>query len=92
MDIINDTVNIFISKLTLANIIKYIIEGLVIAIVAYAIPSRRTNIKELVIIGGIAAASFFLLDAFTPDISKGSRLGVGFGTGMNLVRAGALAL
>jgi len=59
-------------------IIKYLVEGLMVAIAAYAIPKRSLNIEEIILIALTAAATFSILD-------KSARTGAGFGIGANLV-------
>lgn len=67
--------------------IKYIIEGLVVSIAAYAIPKRsKFDMEELVIIGLVAAATFAVLDVFVPAMGSSARNGAGLGIGLNLVR------
>jgi ABC-type Co2+ transport system permease subunit len=67
--------------------IKYIIEGLVVSIAAYAIPKKdKLNVEELVIIGLVAAATFAVLDVFVPAMGSSARNGAGLGIGFNLVR------
>jgi len=41
--------------------IKYIIEGLCVAIVAYSIPSRSLKLDEIALISLVAAATFAIL-------------------------------
>lgn len=72
------------SKLTINNLVKYIVQGIAVGIAAYVIPNRKTNIHEIMIISVIASLTFFVLDIFTDDIAKGARLGTGFGIGMAL--------
>lgn len=72
-------------KLTVKNLIIYLIEGLAVAIAAYVIPNRRTKLNEILVIASIASLSFFLLDVFSETIGTGSRLGAGLGIGYNLV-------
>jgi hypothetical protein len=43
-------------------IIKYLVEGLMVAIAAYAIPKRSLNIEEIVLIALTAAATFSILE------------------------------
>lgn len=74
------------SKLTMNNIIKYIIEGLAVAIAAYFIPRRKTQIQEILIIGLMSSLTFIILDVFSEDVGKGARLGTGFGIGTNLIK------
>jgi hypothetical protein len=67
--------------------IKYIIEGLVVAIAAYAIPKvGRLSTEEIVIIALTAAATFAVLDVFVPAMGSSARNGAGLGIGLNLVR------
>ena len=67
--------------------IKYIIEGLVVAIAAYAIPKvGKLSTEEIVIIALTAAATFAVLDVFVPAMGSSARNGAGLGIGLNLVR------
>lgn len=67
-------------------IIKYLVEGLMVAIAAYAIPKRSLNIEEIVLIALTAAATFSILDTYIPSMGVSARSGAGFGVGANLVR------
>jgi ABC-type Co2+ transport system permease subunit len=67
-------------------IIKYLVEGLMVAIAAYAIPKRSLNIEEIVLIALTAAATFSILDTYIPSMGVTARSGAGFGVGANLVR------
>jgi hypothetical protein len=80
------------SQITIQNIVRYIIEGITVAIAAYVIPNRRTKLNEVAVIATIAAITLFILDVFSGDIAKGSRLGTGFAIGMNLVNSAPMAL
>lgn len=66
-------------------IIKYLVEGLMVAIAAYAIPKRSLNIEEIVLIALTAAATFSILDVFIPAMGSSARGGAGFGLGANLI-------
>ena len=66
-------------------IIKYIVEGLMVAIAAYAIPKRSMNIEEIGLIALTAAATFSILDTYIPTMGVSARSGAGFGIGANLV-------
>ena len=66
--------------------IKYIVEGLMVAIAAFVIPKQKLNIEEVVIIALSAAATFAVLDVFVPTMAASARGGAGFGIGANLVR------
>ena len=66
-------------------IIKYLVEGLMVAIAAFAIPKRSLNIEEIVLIALTAAATFSILDTYIPSMGSSARTGAGFGIGANLV-------
>ena len=65
--------------------IKYIVEGIMVAIAAYAIPKKKLDLDEIAIIALMAAATFSVLDVFVPSIASSARGGAGFGIGANLV-------
>ena len=67
-------------------VIKYLVEGLMVAIAAYAIPKRSLNIEEIILIALTAAATFSILDTYIPTMGVTARSGAGFGIGANLVR------
>lgn len=65
--------------------IKYIIEGIMVAIVAYAIPKKALNVEEIVIIGLAAASTFAILDTFSSSMGGSVRNAAAMGVGFNLV-------
>jgi ABC-type Co2+ transport system permease subunit len=65
--------------------IKYLVEGLMVAIAAYAIPKRSLNLDEVALIALTAAATFSILDTYVPTMGVSARSGAGFGIGANLV-------
>lgn len=71
--------------------LKYLIEGLMVAIAAYAIPNLDPKGKgglkldEILFIALTAAATFSILDTFIPSMAVSARSGAGFGIGANLV-------
>ena len=66
-------------------IIKYLVEGLMVAIAAYAIPKRSLNIEEIILIALTAAATFSILDTYIPAMGVSARSGAGLGIGLNMV-------
>jgi len=66
-------------------VIKYLVEGIMVAIAAYAIPKRSLNLEEIALIALTAAATFSILDTYIPSIGVTARSGAGFGIGANLV-------
>jgi len=67
-------------------IIKYLVEGLMVAIAAFAIPKRSLNVEEIVLLALTAAATFSILDTYIPTMGSTARSGAGFGIGANLVK------
>jgi len=65
-------------------IIKYLVEGLMVAIAAYAIPKRSLNVEEIILIALTAAATFSILDTYIPSMGVSARTGTGLGIGLNL--------
>lgn len=66
-------------------IIKYLVEGLMVAIAAFAIPKQSLNLEEIMLIALTAAATFSILDTYIPSMGISARTGAGFGIGANLV-------
>jgi ABC-type Co2+ transport system permease subunit len=69
-------------------ILKYILEGAVVAIAAWLIPSKKPNVEEVLTLALVAAATFSILDLFLPSISASARMGVGLGIGASLTPLG----
>jgi ABC-type Co2+ transport system permease subunit len=65
-------------------IIKYLVEGLMVAIAAYAIPKRSLNLEEIGLIALTAAATFSILDTYIPAMGVSARNGTGLGIGLKL--------
>ena len=62
----------------LGRALKYLMEGLAVGLACYF-----TNLKmdEIIIIAVTAAATFAILDMYTPQVSSAARMGTGFGIG-----------
>ena len=66
--------------------IKYLVEGLMVAIAAYVIPKGKgLSLEEVSLIALTAAATFSILDTYIPSMGVTARTGAGFGIGANLV-------
>ena len=65
--------------------IKYLVEGLMVAIAAFAIPQKQLKLDEILLIALTAAATFSILDTYIPSMGGAARTGAGFGIGANLV-------
>ena len=70
--------------------IKYLVEGLAVAVAAFYIPKKKMNLEEIAMIAVTAAASFAVLDLLAPSVGSHARHGAGFGIGASLVGAPAL--
>lgn len=66
-------------------IIKYLIEGLVIAAAAIFIPKRALPMDEIATLAVLAAVVFAMLDAVSPSVAVTARQGAGFGLGAQIV-------
>lgn len=73
-------------KEIMKRVIKYLVEGLMVAIAAFAIPQKSLKIDEIALLALVAAATFSILDTFIPVMGTNARTGAAFGIGANLVR------
>ena len=69
-------------------LLKYIIEGIAVAVCVYLLPNKKIHMNEVLLIGLTAAAIFAILDEFSPVISSGTRTGAGLGLGLQQVGVG----
>ena len=65
--------------------VKYLVEGVMVALAAFAIPKKALNLDEIALIALTAAATFSILDTYIPSMGETARTGAGFGIGANLV-------
>lgn len=65
--------------------VKYLVEGVMVALAAFAIPKKALNLDEVALIALTAAATFSILDTYVPSMGVSARSGAGFGIGANLV-------
>lgn len=61
--------------------LKYLLEGLAVGLASYFVSKGKLDMNEIVIIAITAAATFAILDMYTPHISDAARLGAGIGIG-----------
>lgn len=73
-------------KEIIVRIIKYVLEGSMVAIAVALIPSKKPSLEEVLTIALIAAATFSLLDMFSPSIGQSARLGAGLGIGLGVAQ------
>ena len=65
--------------------IKYIVEGIIVALAAYVIPKQALKVEEVVVIALTAAATFSVLDVFIPSMGATARQGAGAGIGLGVI-------
>jgi hypothetical protein len=75
-------------SLDLTQLVKYVLEGLAVAVAAFFIPRKNMNTLDILLIGVTAAATFAVLDMFSPFVGTSARQGAGFGIGYNMVTGG----
>lgn len=66
-------------------ILKYIIQGVAVAIVTSVIPKQELDTEEIMSIALTAGAIYLVLDTFAPSVANYARKGTGFMIGLNLV-------
>jgi hypothetical protein len=64
-------------------IIKYLLEGIAVAVAARYIPSEKMDMNEICLIAFTAASVFAILDMYAPSVSVAARQGAGFALGAN---------
>ena len=82
LNALNQIVNV---RELITRMVKYVFEGVMVAIAAYSIPKKSLNLDEVCIIALTAAVTFSILDSFLPSMASSARSGAGFGIGANLV-------
>jgi hypothetical protein len=58
------------SQEIIKRVLKYIIEGLMVAIACYAIPKQSLALEEIGLIALTAALTFSILDTYIPTMNK----------------------
>jgi hypothetical protein len=66
-------------------LVKYLMEGLVVGIVAAILPSKSLSFQEILFLALTAASIFALLDLVAPSIGASARQGVGLATGFGVM-------
>jgi hypothetical protein len=88
MDTVQKEMQHFRSAFDLGEIIKraikYLVEGLVVAVASLVIPQKKMDTGEILVIAFTAATTFALLDIFSPSIGSAARTGSGFAIGSGL--------
>ena len=66
-------------------VVKYLLEGLAVAVAAFVLPGKTLKFGEVAMIALVATAPFAILDIYAPSVGSSARTGAGFGIGANLV-------
>ena len=66
-------------------VVKYLLEGLAVAVAMVVIPRRVPSLEEIVSVSVVAALVFAILDLLAPSVGLTARQGAGFGLGAKLV-------
>lgn len=66
-------------------VVKYLLEGLAVAVAAFVLPGKTLKFGEVAMIALVATATFAILDIYAPSVGSSARTGAGFGIGANLV-------
>ncbi len=67
-----------------ASLVKYLLEGLAVAVAMTIIPKKVPNVEEIVTVAVVAAVVFAILDLLSPSIGLTSRQGAGLALGSQL--------
>lgn len=71
-------------------VIKYLVQGFMVALVCFAVPKRSLNLEEIGAIALTAACTFSILDTYLPSISSSYKAGIGLASGVSLVIPGLI--
>jgi hypothetical protein len=71
-------------KEIMKRIIKYLVEGLMVAIACYAIPKQSLQLDEIALLALVAASTFSILDTYIPTMGESARNGTGLGIGLKI--------
>jgi len=75
----------FVLAALVARVVKYLLEGLAVAVAAFVLPGKSLKYSEVGMIALVATATFAILDIYAPSVGSSARTGAGFGIGANLV-------
>ena len=67
--------------LTCKRVIKYVLEGLMVAFAALVLPKKSMSVEDVLALALVAAATFAVLDMYAPNTAATARQGAGFGIG-----------
>jgi ABC-type Co2+ transport system permease subunit len=65
-------------------IIKYLVEGFIVALACFAIPKQSLDLEAITLIALVAAMTFSILDVYIPSMGSSARTGTGLAIGVGL--------
>ena len=65
-------------------IIKYLVEGFIVALACFAIPKQSLDLEAIALIALVAAMTFSILDVYIPSMGSSARTGTGLAIGVGL--------
>ena len=66
-------------------VVKYVLQGLVIAIAAILLPKQKPDFEAVLALALVAAATFAIIDTMMPSLTMPVQLGAGIGIGAKMV-------
>ena len=60
-------------------VIKYLVEGLMVALACFAIPKQSLDFEEILLIALVATATFSILDTYIPTMAHSKPIGASVG-------------
>ena len=79
----------FNSRELCKRVVKYVLQGLVVAISVLLLPKNKPDFEAVIGLGLVAACTFAIIDTLVPSMSYPVRLGAGFGIGAGLTGFGS---
>jgi len=65
-------------------IIKYLVEGIIVSLVAFLVVKKPLDLEDILILGLTAAAAFSIMDTYLPSMGQQLRQGTSLGLGLHL--------
>lgn len=80
------------SRITVKDLTKYLLEGIVIAVALLVIPQRKLPVQAVISVAVTAGLTFLVLDLAVPSVAENARMGAGLVVGLKMVGGGPMPL